>query len=81
MFITDYKNVQIVIADGRREISTSYRALQKAYNVSCMCVCFCLEDPINSQQSGGHAFCRITLFSFRIDELLDNWKVFFKRTL
>jgi hypothetical protein len=47
----------------------------------CVCVCFCLEDPINSQQSGGHAFCRITLFSFRIDELLDNWKVFFKRTL
>lgn len=42
MFITDYKNVQIVIADGRREISTSYRALQNAYNVSCMCVCVCV---------------------------------------
>jgi hypothetical protein len=51
MFITDYKNIQILITDGRRGISTSNRSLQIAYNILCIYVCVCLEDLINSQQS------------------------------
>lgn len=39
MFMNDYKNIQTVIADGRRGISTSYHTLQKAYIMLCMCVC------------------------------------------